>query len=589
VAGALGPGTRLSRLALPPDATSVSQRAGVASVSCGATNSCVAVGQYVTAGSSLPFAATETRGLWSASRPVALPSDAVPSPVTGGPTTGLDAVACPAVGQCAAVGTYKTSMGFEAMIASASGGQFASATRIALPANAATAGQLAALFAVSCVHWGYCTAVGTYKDTSGNQLPLAVSERAGSWRASVSPALPVGALGADQLASLNGVDCEAAGACRAVGAFVDAGGFKSIALTQAAGNWLASAKAAVIAAPAGATSPGPEGVGLSSIDCTASDACVAVGQYATSSGYAAMSTSASHGAWTPSVAVAAPSTPATPGSSLDVLSSVSCITAGACTAVGTYGNTSTRLPFSATMTAGDFAPGVAGAVGLGDASTPLKASYGSVRCFSASACLVVGNYRTAQGTEGLLATPATVPDPPTAVGVARGNASIAVHWSAPAYRGLVALTGYVASASPGGQSCSSALTSCVIKGLSNGTRYHVTVVANNVIGSSVPSPPSVAISPATVPSAPTIVAIVPLTGALRLTLKAPTSNGGAGIATYDYTVDGGASWHVRQDGTTQLSLTISGLARHHTYHVSVRAVNGAGTGAAAALRVATTH
>jgi hypothetical protein len=589
--GATGSTRRVGRLALPAGAAASAQRAAITSVSCGATNSCVAVGSYVAAGASRPMSLTETRGLWSPGRAIALPGDATASaPSSSGPVTRLNGVACPAVGQCVAVGTYKSSSGFSAMIASASGGVFGAATRVPLPAHAASAGQLASLFAVSCVHWGYCTAVGTYADASGDQLPLAVSEHAGTWGPARSPALPGGALAVDQLAALDGVSCEGAGACRAVGGFVDGGGFKLMALTEAQGMWLASAKGAVIDLPGDAAPLATaEGNGLTAIDCTQSDSCVAVGQYATAGGYVALSTHATSGSWSAAAAVPAPSTPVVAGSSFDVLSAISCTSAGACMAVGTYGNAATRLPFTATMTSSTFTAGVEGSISLADASSPLSAHFTSLRCFSPSACLVVGDYLTAAGTEGLAATPATVPDPPTGVAATRGNRAVTVRWTAPLYQGLSPIIGYAATATPGGQSCVTTLTSCVIKGLTNGQRYTITVNATNAVGASVPSSPSAPISPATVPSAPGILSIASLASALRLTLKAPTNNGGAGISTYDYTVDGGASWHVRQSGTTELSLTITGLARRHLYHVAVRAVNGAGTGAASLVRAATTR
>jgi len=70
------------------------------------------------------------------------------------------------------------------------------------------------------------------------------------------------------------------------------------------------------------------------------------------------------------------------------------------------------------------------------------------------------------------------PSAPKNVAGTAGNGSIAVTWQAPtdAGSGSTALNGYVASASPGGQTCTTtgALT-CTITGLTNGQPYTITV------------------------------------------------------------------------------------------------------------------
>jgi streptogramin lyase len=96
---------------------------------------------------------------------------------------------------------------------------------------------------------------------------------------------------------------------------------------------------------------------------------------------------------------------------------------------------------------------------------------------------------------------AAAPSAPAKPSVVAGNASISVAWTAPAANGS-AITGYTATASPGGATCTTtgALT-CTITGLSNGTTYTVTVTATNATGTSTASPASDPATP-TAPSPP---------------------------------------------------------------------------------------
>ena len=579
----------LTRMVLPAGAAANAQRAGVGAVSCGAVNSCVAVGSYVAGGVNVPFVATETRGHWSTATSIALPSDAIGSASSpSGPITQLTAVSCVSVGNCVGVGTYKTAAGFEAMRIVETAGLWKGAQRVALPGSAATSYQSAALFAVSCAGLATCTAVGTFTDTLGRQLPLAISEHAGIWSGPVSPTLPSGAIGPDQLAQLSGIDCASVATCIAVGGFVDADGYEAMALTQSAGQWQPATTGAVIAPPTGAAALATsEGNGLNAVSCTSSTQCVAVGQFAVSTGYVAVTTSWSGTTWSTAAVVTAPSSPVLVGALVHTLTAVSCVSSSTCTAVGTYGTTTVRRPFTATLS-GTTWSAAPGSTALADAAAPAYGEYHGVACFSALACVIVGDYHATTGTQGLVLTPVTAPGAPTGLVVARGNQSLVVSWAAPLYNGTTPLTGFRATASPDGAHCETALLTCRISGLHNGQAYTVTVVAMNAVGSSAPTSPSRPIAPATIASAPRIAAIASLAGALRLTLVAPVDNGGSGIVTYDYSLNGGTTWHVRHDGTTSLSVVITGLLRAHVYHVTVRAVNGAGTGAASPIVVAKT-
>jgi hypothetical protein len=81
----------------------------------------------------------------------------------------------------------------------------------------------------------------------------------------------------------------------------------------------------------------------------------------------------------------------------------------------------------------------------------------------------------------------SVPGPPTELSVLPGDGELEVSWDEPVDTGGLLITSYTATASPEGASCTSATTSCVITGLTNGATYSVTVTAANAVGSSAPS------------------------------------------------------------------------------------------------------
>ncbi|MFN8126019.1 MAG: fibronectin type III domain-containing protein [Candidatus Nanopelagicales bacterium] len=121
---------------------------------------------------------------------------------------------------------------------------------------------------------------------------------------------------------------------------------------------------------------------------------------------------------------------------------------------------------------------------------------------------------------------ATPPSAPTGVSAIAGNARITVRWNESADGGSP-ITGYTATAAPGGRTCSvgAAARSCVITGLTNGTSYRATVRAVNLRGTSPASTQSNAVTPA-LPTT-TVVLSRPTTGVMRATLGQARPGGGA--------------------------------------------------------------
>ncbi|GMA95781.1 hypothetical protein GCM10025881_26050 [Pseudolysinimonas kribbensis] len=140
----------------------------------------------------------------------------------------------------------------------------------------------------------------------------------------------------------------------------------------------------------------------------------------------------------------------------------------------------------------------------------------------------------------------------------------------------------------------------ILTGLDNGTTYAVSLRAVNAVGAGAGSAP-VAVTPATVPGAPSIIGDTVAGGdeTLSAAFTAPGSDGGAAITRYQYSTDGGATWRTRTDGATTASPVVitayssdgtTPLVNGTTYYVELRAVNsvGAGTASAVAQGIATT-
>jgi hypothetical protein len=88
-----------------------------------------------------------------------------------------------------------------------------------------------------------------------------------------------------------------------------------------------------------------------------------------------------------------------------------------------------------------------------------------------------------------------MPGAPTSVVGVPGDARISVSWSAPSDDGGFPIFAYIATASPGGRTCTTSEQSCVITGLTNRTTYTVTVRATNSTGTGRASAPSGAVTP----------------------------------------------------------------------------------------------
>jgi hypothetical protein len=90
-----------------------------------------------------------------------------------------------------------------------------------------------------------------------------------------------------------------------------------------------------------------------------------------------------------------------------------------------------------------------------------------------------------------------------------------------------------------------------------------------------------------VPGRPSIAKLTGIVSGFTLSIRAPASNGGSAITSYQYSINGGAKWYSLPNRST--SIRVSDLVRGKTYRVSVRALNVNGAGSASPSKTVVTR
>lgn len=187
-------------------------------------------------------------------------------------------------------------------------------------------------------------------------------------------------------------------------------------------------------------------------------------------------------------------------------------------------------------------------------------------------------------------TPSNPPGAPTGVTATAGNASATVSFTAPASDGGSAVTGYTVTATDtttganGGQTATGTVSPVTVKGLTNGDSYTFTVTATNVAGPGPASASSNAVTPLSVPGAPTIGHATAGNTRATVAFTPPAADGGSPITTYAVTATDTTTGVV--DDTTFFGaaspITAGGLTNGDTYTFTVTATNSVGVGPASA-------
>ncbi len=254
----LGPGAA----AKPADA--------LQAVTCTAVGTCVAVGDYVGSAGESALLDVDAAGTWS--------DVAVPLPANAAASSQhdfLDAVSCADATDCVAVGSYLAGGGLVgALIDEESTGTWADVSA-PLPPNAQTPHNV--LESVACPAVGDCVAVGDYVVGPNEFDPLVESESSGTWSAA-APALPADASSVEPFNVLASVSCWAVASCVAVGFYTGPDSYlypKALLDVELSGAWAAGPDTL----PANAAEH-PDYSVLDAVSCTGFLSCTAVGDYA---------------------------------------------------------------------------------------------------------------------------------------------------------------------------------------------------------------------------------------------------------------------------------------------------------------------
>jgi hypothetical protein len=248
---------------------------------------------------------------------------------------------------------------------------------LSLPGGATSTN--AALTGVSCGSAGNCVAVGFYVDSSNVRHAVIETETSGVWSASAAPLTGLGSVVASDLTA---VSCSAAQSCTAVGWYQTSSSGGALIETDSGGSWSDRA----------APSPGSgSGLSLTSVACSASSDCVAVGGYSSGGSSQGLLETESGGSWTGSTpGTAHLGAASNPNMSLN---SVSCPSAGNCTAAGTYEDSATHTQVVlVNQSGGTWQQASEGQLPSNVYAGGFDIQLNAVSCAAAGDCTAVGSY-----------------------------------------------------------------------------------------------------------------------------------------------------------------------------------------------------
>ena len=343
-----------------------------AGISCGSSNSCVAVGGLTSiSGPEIPFAESWNGQTWSRG-PSAIWAGQLgaDNSATSATYTG---VSCTSPTSCEAVGwsSYPLGAGSEPASTLAASWNGSEWNTQQTPNVSPLGDGDNDLTSVSCVISTYCTAVGWSISPNSSQTTMVQVWNGTDWALETTSVL--------KKSLFDGVSCVSTSECIAVGSYRG----RALAESWNGTTWTVQSTPH----PAGATSSS-----LSSVSCSANGSCSAVGSFSSASGTGSFAESWNGSTWV------LQHIPEPAGADSTALSSVACAGSSSCFAVGDYELGATSLPLSEERN---------GAVwSIEPTSSPsdvTSSSLSGVACTSTSLCQAVGTDAGIDGTSNIIA------------------------------------------------------------------------------------------------------------------------------------------------------------------------------------------
>jgi hypothetical protein len=318
--------------------------------------------------------------------------------LNAGGSAGVGPVSCWRAGDCVAGGSYTDASGHsQAFVVTEHNSVWGQA--IEVPGTAAlNTGGGAGVSAISCAPRGGCAVAGTYHDSAGNQQVFVDSATGGRWGTAIQ--IPgTGKLNVGGLASVHSVSCASAGNCAAGGYYqlynppgTGDNAFQAYVVSERNGRWASAEEVPGIAAIN--PPPNPDGA-VVSVSCASAGNCTAGGfwwggpcAFGAAVCPLGFVVSEVDGRWQRLVLPKGGGT----------VSEVSCWRAGDCTAAGAFLNPSSGAPligFAENETNGRWASAHLFAASLNLGIT-------SVSCTSAGNCSAGGNMGGCECDAGFL-------------------------------------------------------------------------------------------------------------------------------------------------------------------------------------------
>jgi hypothetical protein len=309
---------------------------------------------------------------------------------------GITSVSCASPGNCSAGGFYATGPALlktvHAFVVSEVRGAWGKAVEVPGSAALNTGGD-AEIQAVSCASAGNCSAGGFYTDRSHRAQAFVVSQVRGAW--GKAGEVPGSAALNTGTAWITSMSCASAGNCGAGGFYTARSGNQGFVVSQVGGIW---GKARQVPS---ATLNASGGGFVNSVSCASAGNCSAGGMYADKAARTqAFVVSQVRGAWGKPIEV--PGTAPLNVGGTAIIYSVSCASAGNCSAAGTYANKTGRSQvFVVSQVRGAW--GKAQQVpGMAALNTVGNAEILSLSCASAGNCGAGGFYSGRSGSQAFV-------------------------------------------------------------------------------------------------------------------------------------------------------------------------------------------